>query len=77
MGPSSEKEWTRADMPSSSGIEQDEASTSGTSSGHYIEHIVTRLDTLAGVAIKYGVEVRALTLTMSSYCVGTTGTLLF
>jgi LysM repeat protein len=44
-------------MPSSSVIEQDEASTSGTSSGHYIEHIVTRLDTLAGVAIKYGVEV--------------------
>lgn len=32
-----------------------EASTSG--SAGYIEHTVSKLDTLAGVAIKYGVEV--------------------
>lgn len=68
MGPlrlqGTEKEWTRADMPSSSfTIEEEEsspspseASTSG-SGGPYIEHTVSRLDTLAGVAIKYGVEV--------------------
>jgi hypothetical protein len=33
-----------------------DASTSG-GAGH-IEHTVSKLDTLAGVAIKYGVEVR-------------------
>lgn len=57
-----EKRWTRAEMPSSSGManplpSNGEASTSG--SGAYIEHTVTRLDTLAGVAIKYGIEVHA------------------
>lgn len=54
-----EKYWTRAEMPSSivmAETSHSEASTSG-SSGAYIEHTVTRLDTLAGVAIKYGVEV--------------------
>ena len=34
---------------------RNEASTSG--SAGYIEHTVSKLDTLAGVAIKYGVEV--------------------
>ena len=55
-----EREWTRAEMPSSGAMfdaspSSDEASTSG--SVVYIDHTVTRLDTLAGVAIKYGVEV--------------------
>ncbi|KAG0606631.1 hypothetical protein M758_9G156700 [Ceratodon purpureus] len=57
-----EKEWTRAEMPSlsamvvaSSSSGDYEASTSG--SVGYIDHTVSRLDTLAGVAIKYGVEV--------------------
>lgn len=52
-----EKDWTRAEMPSSSILADvsSEASTSG--NGAYLEHTVTRLDTLAGVAIKYGVEV--------------------
>lgn len=34
-----------------------EVSTSGTAA--YIEHTVSMLDTLAGIAIKYGVEVRS------------------
>lgn len=51
------KDWTRAEMPSSSILADlsSEASTSGNAA--YLEHTVTRLDTLAGVAIKYGVEV--------------------
>ncbi|CAM6013104.1 unnamed protein product [Sphagnum balticum] len=35
----------------------DATSTSGSSSIGYMEHTVSKLDTLAGVAIKYGVEV--------------------
>lgn len=56
------KDWTRAEMPSSSIMADlsSEASTSGSVS--YIDHTVTRLDTLAGVAIKYGVEVTMLAL---------------
>lgn len=55
-----EKDCSRAGMPSSSAMTErlpsnTEASTSN--SAAYIEHTVTRLDTLAGVAIKYGVEV--------------------
>jgi LysM repeat protein len=35
----------------------DATSTSGSSTIGYMEHTVSKLDTLAGVAIKYGVEV--------------------
>lgn len=31
----------------------------GSNSGNYIEHPVSKMDTLVGVAIKYGVEVSA------------------
>lgn len=37
-------------------------SYSGGMGGNYIEHTVSRFDTLAGVAIKYGVEVIILSL---------------
>ncbi|GAA0161102.1 hypothetical protein LIER_17499 [Lithospermum erythrorhizon] len=38
-----------------------ESSSSSTSSLTYIEHSVSKFDTLAGVAIKYGVEVADIT----------------
>lgn len=52
-----EKYWKRAEMPYSKVLADPsgEASTSG--SVGYIDHTVTKLDTLAGVAIKYGIEV--------------------
>lgn len=55
------KYWKRAEMPSSKVLADPsgEASTSG--SVGYIDHTVTKLDTLAGVAIKYGIEVDAWT----------------
>ncbi len=50
------------DMAARSSTSNSDASTSGSSGGSrspcYIEHKVSKLDTLAGVAIKYGVEVR-------------------
>jgi hypothetical protein len=50
------------DMAARSSTSNSDASTSGSSgdsrSPCYIEHKVSKLDTLAGVAIKYGVEVR-------------------
>lgn len=67
-----EKEWTRAEMPSVSAMADaspasSEASTSG--SVGYIAHTVTRLDTLAGVAIKYGVEVCLFELNLKNFVV--------
>lgn len=55
-----EKQQTRAETPSWSAMvdaspSSSEVSTSGNVS--YIDHTVSRLDTLPGVAIKYGVEV--------------------
>ncbi|XP_072963708.1 uncharacterized protein [Typha angustifolia] len=53
--------WTReidsiATIPTSSSLPSS-SSSSSSSGANYIEHRVTKMDTLAGIAIKYGVEV--------------------
>ena len=52
----------RVTLPSSSSptTATSSASTSSNGGGGFIEHPVSKLDTLAGVAIKYGVEVKII-----------------
>ncbi|KAI3921041.1 hypothetical protein MKX01_036020 [Papaver californicum] len=44
-------------IPSTGGLNSNCCTGNGTGNGNYIEHMVSKMDTLAGVAIKYGVEV--------------------